>query len=213
MELGSHCSCVVISASHGPSGCSSLGPLYMALRWLLIASFDQVKQPDRFWPRSCWSTWRNWPEKLPSSWLSLSASSCGTLLSAGTRVVSLGLLSCLLGRLAQFPLLYCPASSTAEALPWGAGSSLLCCSEHTVCRWYGLGCLSSKSASCDVHHGHRIQLIIHPFTNILKKTLMHRHSWFGASHFSTSEKDFREAFQGSDSQVQIFAILFAYKGS
>lgn len=25
----------------------------MALRWLLIASFDQVKQPDRFWPRSC----------------------------------------------------------------------------------------------------------------------------------------------------------------
>lgn len=53
MELGSHCSCGVVSASHGPSGYSPLGPLYMALRWLLIASFDQVKQPDRFWPRSC----------------------------------------------------------------------------------------------------------------------------------------------------------------
>ncbi len=86
-------------------------------------------QPS-FGQGAAWSTWMGWPRMPPSSWLSPSASFCGTLPSVRSRVVFLGLLSGPLGRLSRLPPLTCITSLAAWVLPWGSRYSLLCGLEH-----------------------------------------------------------------------------------
>ncbi len=110
---------------------------------------------------AAWSTWMGWPRMPPSSWLSPSATICGTLPSVRSRVVFLGLLSGPLGRLSRLPRWLVLPLLQPEFFP--EALDIPCSVAWSICRWSRLGCLGSKSLSCDVHYegGHRSQSLVH----------------------------------------------------
>ncbi len=123
-----------------------------------MASLEQVRRPALFWPRSCLV---NLNGLAKNAALFLALSFCLHLWNSALRKVK----SCFLRIALRFAR---PALLTSPTDLYCLFSSLSSSLRHWIflalwLGWSRLGCLGSKSLSCDVHYesGHRSQSVVH----------------------------------------------------